>query len=409
VVKACDRQGINWSLSKPSLYFEMSTIKALNIKWYGTKTTKLGGALQVEIEITNFTNSQFPAENAFVLEGNYFEQTLVKIPAIPASGKKSVAFVADVKSNRTFKDLERLTLKYRGNNYSCTFPVSYFLDGLKAYKPNSRAGADSLNILLYGIAGATKSSFINSILTLLNNSYDRVDRAPTGGADKHVTRKLTKYPVGNDIGISVNFWDTWGLTPQGLGAYKHGELDEIMNGNLPSGWDMMDNVDDKLDVISSDRAVATRSQRKIHGVLFFVPHGALDNKQYTDIIKTNYEKLQTFGMNPLVILTKADEVCEQIREDPTNTSLQDIKDLNTKTAQMLNIAPSKIFVGINYIQEEESQKVFNIDKGNAVIFKEILSIAYQNIIRMYGEPEKVIPSKCTSKPTNSSTPSSYEW
>ena len=48
---------------------------------------------------------------------------------------------------------------------------------------------------------------------------------------------------------------------------------------------------------------------------------------------------------------------------------------------MLNIAPNKIFVGINYIHETERTKVFAIDKANAIILQEVLHIAVENIKR----------------------------
>ena len=113
------------------------------------------------------------------MKGSYFEQSLLKIPEIPAGEHRKVEVTVNVNSGKSYKVLEPLTIHFRKKNYSFQpYPVSCCLNDLKTLK--LPPGFDrSINILLYGIAGATKSSFINSISTLLNTSRDIVYRAPT--------------------------------------------------------------------------------------------------------------------------------------------------------------------------------------------------------------------------------------
>ena len=333
-------------------------------------------------EITNCTTSALPACNAFILEGSYFKQSLVKIPIIHVGETIEAEFNAEVKAEKSYEDLEPLRFQYRGAYHSFYYSVSSCLGDLKAIKPPPGSGSDRINILLFGTPGSSKSSFVNSILTLLHPTHNRVERAPTGGASKHVTRSLQRYNIEDEFGLSINFWDSWGLTPE---SYKNWQLEEIMFGHLPSGWEMTDNIDDNILILTSKQAVATRSARKIHGVLFFVSIYALDDS--LNIIKQNYSKLQIFGMDPLVILTKLDEICPKIREDPTNANLDEVNELKVKASQMLDIAPNKIFVGINYTNERG--KVFNIDKANAIILKEIMRISMQQFIQNPAHPSPV--------------------
>ncbi len=53
-----------------------------------------------------------------------------------------------------------------------------------------------LNILLFGVAGSTKSSFINSCYTLLS-SIEQVEIAQSGGSAFRVTAKLQSYRLAS--------------------------------------------------------------------------------------------------------------------------------------------------------------------------------------------------------------------
>ena len=94
-------------------------------------------------------------------------------------------------------------------------------------KPHPNCGSDRLNILLFGLAGATKSSFLNSVFTLLDRDQTQIiHKAISGGSGDHVTVKLERHQLE---GTNINLWDCWGLTQK---TFKGNELDMILDGRV---------------------------------------------------------------------------------------------------------------------------------------------------------------------------------
>jgi septin family protein len=138
-----------------------------------------------------------------------------------------------------------------------------------------------VNILLFGLAGATKSSFINSILTMLGREDKIVTAAAAGGTARHQTTKLVRYELNKQLeGLHVNLFDTWGLTNR---TYQGTELERILNGELPVGWKMEDAIEDNAQKLKQFQG--SMALRKIHTVIFFIPQSALSDQSQEPIRK----------------------------------------------------------------------------------------------------------------------------
>ena len=102
-----------------------------------------------------------------------------------------------------------------------------FVGKFSKVKPHPNCGSDRINILLFGLAGSTKSSFLNSVFTLLNNNQSQILHKAISGANvNYVTVKLERHKLE---GTNINLWDCWGLTQK---TFKGNELDMILDGRV---------------------------------------------------------------------------------------------------------------------------------------------------------------------------------
>ena len=94
---------------------------------------------------------------------------------IPAHSQKDV--VIELRGRHTedlTKVTDTVTMKLSRLDVERTSSLSFglFAKGLQNYVPTGLPGADGtgkFNVLLFGLAGSTKSSFVNSALTLMGN------------------------------------------------------------------------------------------------------------------------------------------------------------------------------------------------------------------------------------------------
>ena len=117
---------------------------------------------------------------------------------------------------------------------------------------------------------------------------DVVSTVPSGGTTEHNTRHFKKYDVP-----SANFClcDTWGLDKKNYQA-EHKVLPALLEGWLPSNWKMEYHLrDHKTQLLAND---ASRYQRRVHAVLFFVTAGAVHDDTEMDTIKDSFQKVCSF-------------------------------------------------------------------------------------------------------------------
>jgi len=130
-------------------------------------------------------------------------------------------------------------------------------------KPVIQHAIPFFNILIFGVAGCGKSSFINSVLTLMSNRRENV--VPVGGDTTHVTQDLSRFQVSQITNFSnflIHFFDLWGLDKEN---YTNYQLVELLLGNLPENTGMRECVGTKV-----EEGQWSAYQRCVHVLLFFI-------------------------------------------------------------------------------------------------------------------------------------------
>ena len=249
----------------------------------------------------------------------------------------------------------------------------YVPSALKGQFDPAPFGLETFNVLVFGVMGSGKTSFTNSILALMSraNSGEALPCAePVHGGGDHCTVSLRCIDFPNELPLRV--WDTKGLT---LENYKGPELEAIMKGKLPHGWDMDCHIDPAMLSESQDLTVeAKRFGRTPHAVVFMLPFSELDDTtgEFMGKIRDQFGKIVRLGINPIVLVAKLDEADDAVRENPSASN--GAKDAALKAAaDFLGIPVGNVYPCINYL--DLTSKSFEIDRNLAVILHRILSMA----------------------------------
>jgi len=347
------------------------------------KSIILGHNLQLNVKIKNNTGSFLPAQRLEAKGNSVFVTSSCKTPDIELDGEREVALTLECSGAKFISDVTgslQLTLgKYKIESSLWQLPMYCFIGRLNTFVPPTET--KSFNIYLFGIAGATKSSFINSVLTLLSAENYIVTRSAVGGGGKHTTTTLVKYNLPNSNTV---FFDTWGLTQE---TYTSQDvLDALFIGKLPVNFSMELEFNTYRNELEQQKQ--TWHLRKAHGCLFFIPHGSLENPDEVDLIKTTFARIQKkHGLNPLLLLTRVDEIIPQVRINPLGNYPQ-LNSKKEKLAKLLDIPIRNIFYCVNYISEDK--KSFELDKNTYKILERIVECASENVFKMQNSTDSVI-------------------
>ena len=254
-------------------------------------------------------------------------------------------------------------------------------DGLKVFNPDDPAAVAKFNILLFGWAGAGKSSLLQSIMTLLTESREVLKNAVTvGGGQDHVTTDI-RYTDLNKFGIHANLVDTWGMDGDN---YTGKTLSMLCQGLLPSGWGMYQAMgQDEAAKIA--RGAATREQRQIHAVLFCLPHAMIESEADMANIAGQFQELVRQGINPIVLLSRIDEVVPEVRDDPLGTH-DGVEMLRVAVAKRLMIPMSRVLPMVPYV--DENQRDFDKDR---LLFKTLsMALRHASEFRTLGDIDRGI-------------------
>jgi hypothetical protein len=231
-------------------------------------------------------------------------------------------------------------------------------------------------------------------------------------------------------GTDISLWDCWGLTQK---TYHGNELELILDGKLPGGWSMDDRIGQHAGILQ--KASATAANRKIHSILFFLPQAAVNDpsqEQTRKLLASNFQAMVRKGKcfeilllflfvcsfhwkffeiisydfvgsqqpfcteyNPLVVLTRVDEVNRSIRTG-ASTTYPDLEQLRQKAANILNIEKFRVVLSVNYIDEEK--RSFAIDRG---VYKILEKAAAFGIQKAKLDKEAQEQPRATSSSSNS--------
>lgn len=210
-----------------------------------------------------------------------------------------------------------------------------------------------LNVLVFGLAGSTKSSFVNACASMMNakdNSLKNI--AQVGAADHHVTKQILRYQFED---MNFQLVDTWGITKSNYAEFT---IEDVLNGALPFGWSKDFTRSEHQQQLVAFASTAVR--RMVHQVIFVVPIGALEDDAYCLHLKNYFAKLCLFVGNPIVVLSLADTVDPAVRDD-TFVNSATIKKYKEKCAEKLSIQEYKIYLAVNYTKEPARTQ--NIDRN----------------------------------------------
>ena len=234
--------------------------------------------------------------------------------------------------------------------------------GLESFKPKSgKSKSPSVyNLLLFGTAGASKSSFLNTVSTMLRADDGRdnmIDStaAAAGGAD-HTTRRLHRYMFSKNFAVNFNIWDTWGLARD---AYKDTKLIEMLvDGKLPSEWEMSESLD--MHRAKFQKMKHEKLETQMHGIIFFIPQmfvTDIDDEEQQRV-KEVFQILIKKCYNPMVVVSKVDEIYRELRDHPfTNADMA--TNLRRRVADAFAIPSNNVRYAVNYL--EEQQRSFEIE------------------------------------------------
>ena len=112
-----------------------------------------------------------------------------------------------------------------------------------------------LRVLVIGKYGVGKTSFVNTIVSIFNNSESPCYLSKAGTSSD--AQRQTDNVVAMDISaLNLMLVDLWGFEPSVSDADFLSTIDQAVNGELKSGHAMHEEVDDSQE---EDRSVASRA------------------------------------------------------------------------------------------------------------------------------------------------------
>ncbi|XP_017277293.1 interferon-induced protein 44 [Kryptolebias marmoratus] len=235
-------------------------------------------------------------------------------------------------------------------------------DFVKSYKPqNDEVG--NLRILLFGPTGAGKSSFINSVESVIQ---DRIcGRAGTDAtsAGFSYTKKYKTYKInkGNQSHCSFVFTDT-----RGLESKKGVHLEDIklaLKGHVKEGYqfDPERQLKEGDDSYNSSPSLSD----KVHVLVFVVPANSINIMSEDMPKKMRDVRLAASEMEipQLAILTRVDEACSGLEKNINKMyKCKHLKEKFDELHLQLGVPKNCIFLVKNYTSEIDTN-----DKMNAHI------------------------------------------
>lgn len=211
----------------------------------------------------------------------------------------------------------------------------------------------SKNILLFGLAGSTKSSFIGTACTTLEKSEIKRNKAVVGGSADHVTVMIRSWKLkhqGKDY--PYRLWDTMGVDFDQKN-YSTDMFLRILDGYVTSP------------IMLEDLGKVTVAKNPQSCILFFIEAKTFQQKGETEpqieYLKQFYESALKKGFQPIIVLSKADQVKYSPAVNAVNLLYNQIEET---VCEYFKISKSNVFPLITYDQTSriDQRKDFEIDR-----------------------------------------------
>ncbi|XP_053471546.1 interferon-induced protein 44 [Ictalurus furcatus] len=230
---------------------------------------------------------------------------------------------------------------------------SQILRKLKDFQP-STAQVRELKILLHGPVGAGKSSFINSVNTVLQG-YNTTGALAASSAGKSFTVEFKYHRLKKDKPGSFYpfvFTDIMGLEPEDSNGVQTEDIVKILQGHVKGGYTF-----NPLKVIDKDDRNYISNpglKDKVHCLVSVLPADKISLIS-DDVIKKMRavrEKARELGIPQVVVMSQVDSVCRLVQEDLSKIyTSRKIKEKMKECSDRLGVPMNCIFPVQNYHEQ----------------------------------------------------------
>jgi len=219
-----------------------------------------------------------------------------------------------------------------------------------------KANIEYFNVLLVGQVSAGKSSFFNTVETVFSDHVTM--KANAGSVQKSLTTQYRTYKVRakdhKNKAIKFKFCDSMGLEGGDAGLMPNA-VAQIMDGHVK---DMAELSSGGISPKSSGYNSSPGVGDQIHCVAFVVDSSKVDYLDEKLIVKlaSIREEANKRNLNPMVILTRIDQLCDETAKDVTNVyNSTAIKEVVQNVSKKFGITENLIYPIQNYSSETEKE------------------------------------------------------
>jgi len=261
----------------------------------------------------------------------------------------------------TLPSILRLQVKDKQDKVLASMNLSMAVEQFtRSLYPKPAADDAVRNIFIFGLAGSTKSSFINSCYSMLDSEMHS-ELATSGGNAERVTTELKGYrlaKISEKLSTKYRLWDTWGVERSN---YNRCEFELILTGKASNGWKMEEASLSRL----GDNSKPVDARFIQNSVIFFIPAAELETDE-SDLLKRTQDFMRiatSHQVSSLLVLSKMDALEPLFKTNPS-PQIGSVPNRIQKASNLFNLPPNRIFPLKNY--QDDRNKNFEIDR---LIFK----------------------------------------
>jgi len=287
-------------------------------------TTTIGTSHDIRVTIRNNQNQALPKGGVLSVNDNkaYFNPGSWNVDEINANEDKSLILTLNVNNLKDIRHIPNtLTLKYtvggKSSTQSIGLQVSNFIGKFLSLRETKR-------ILVIGVQGSGKSTFINNCVWVLKPELRGNMFAYSGGNFQANTVQLIQYEIklGNE---TLKLVDTWGLNNEN---FNINVVNEMLEGTYPEGT-LIDPNDYQITFESDSERIG-----RADGVLLFVHHSVCSDEVWLGKLRTVCSLICRKNINYKIIISCVDE-CDKLLRTNIYSQSNTLNQLRNSLVQKL--------------------------------------------------------------------------